>query len=385
MQATETATQRSAAPGQGQRIDALIDEARHNMTICNACRYCEGFCPVFPAMERRRAFSPEDLKYLANLCHNCSECFYACQYAPPHEFAVNVPQSLSKLRTESYRQYAWPGPLARLFDRNGLVTALALAFGVTLLLLIAIALNGGLAPLVSNQHGGDFYALIPHNVMVITFGSVALFVLLALGMGSANFWRESGEGARALGDGKSWRQALAETFALRHLHGHGKVGCTYPDGYHSHARRYFHHFTFYGFMLSFAATVTGTIYHYVFGWVAPYELTSLPKLFGTLGGIGLLIGPAGLLYLKLKRDENTGDGKQLGMDVAFIALLWLTGATGLALMLFRETSALGLLLVIHLGVVMSLFVTMPYGKFVHGLYRLAAVYRNALESRRQGH
>lgn len=367
-----------------QKIDALIEEARHNMTICNACRYCEGFCPVFPAMERRQVFSPEDLKYLANLCHNCSECFYACQYAPPHEFAVNVPQSLAKVRVESYRQYAWPGPLAKLFDRNGLLAALALTAGVTLLLLIATAFSGGLASLVSAQHGGDFYALIPNNVMAGTFGLVAMFVLLALVMGMSRFWRESGEGAQGLKDAQSWREALKETFSLQHLHGQGKVGCTYPDAYHSHWRRRFHHFTFYGFMLAFAATVTGTIYHYVFGWHAPYDFLSLPKLLGTLGGIGLLIGPAGLLYLKLVRDENTADVRQMGMDVAFIALLWLTGATGLGLMLLRETSAMGVMLVVHLGAVMALFLTMPYGKFVHGFYRLLAVYRNALERRRAG-
>ena len=326
-----------------QKIDAIIEETRNNMTICNACRYCEGFCPVFPAMERRRTFTPEDLKYLANLCHNCGECYYACQYAPPHEFAVNVPQSMAKLRVESYRQYAWPQPLARLFDRNGLLTALALAVGLTLILLIAIALNGDLSALVTTQHGGDFYELLPHNTLVVTFGSVSLFVLLALIMGMVRFWRESGEGVSGLSDAKSWQQALKETFSLQHLHGQGEVGCTYPDAYHSHWRRRFHHFTFYGFMLSFAA---------------------------------------GLLYLKLVRDETTADVRQMGMDVAFIALLWLTGLTGLSLMLLRETSAMGVMLVVHLGVVMALFLTMPYGKFVHGFYRLLAVYRNALERNR---
>ncbi|MCA8862761.1 MULTISPECIES: tricarballylate utilization 4Fe-4S protein TcuB [unclassified Halomonas] len=365
-----------------QKIDAIIEETRNNMTICNACRYCEGFCPVFPAMERRRTFTPEDLKYLANLCHNCGECYYACQYAPPHEFAVNVPQSMAKLRVESYRQYAWPQPLARLFDRSGLLAALALAVGLTLILLIAIALNGDLAALVTTQHSGDFYALLPHNTLVVTFGSVSLFALLVLIMGMVRFWRESGEGVSGLGDAESWQQALKETFSLKHLHGQEGAGCTYPDAYHSHWRRRFHHFTFYGFMLCFAATVTGTLYHYLFGWQAPYNFISLPKLFGTLGGIGLLIGPAGLLYLKLVRDKETADVRQMGMDVAFIVLLWLTGLTGLSLMLLRETSAMGVMLVVHLGVVMALFITMPYGKFVHGFYRLLAVYRNALERNR---
>ncbi len=223
-----------------QRIeiyDALVDEARNNMTICNACRYCEGFCPVFPAMERRQTFTPEDLKYLANLCHNCSECYYACQYAPPHEFGVNVPQSLAKLRAESYRQYAWPGPLARLFDRNGLFASLALAFGVTLLLFLSIFLNGGGSALLSGEHDGDFYALLPHNTLVTTFGGVALFVALAMVMGMARFWKESGQPVGALGEGPSWKEALKEAFSMKHLHGHGEKGCTYPDAYHSHWRR----------------------------------------------------------------------------------------------------------------------------------------------------
>ncbi|MBV8868009.1 MAG: CitB family transcriptional regulator, partial [Acetobacteraceae bacterium] len=59
-----------------------VREARREMEVCNACRYCEGFCAVFPAMELRREFSSGDLSYLANLCHNCRGCYYACQYAP---------------------------------------------------------------------------------------------------------------------------------------------------------------------------------------------------------------------------------------------------------------------------------------------------------------
>ena len=81
------------------------------LAICNACRYCEGYCAVFPALERRLAFDEGDVHYLANLCHNCGACLYACQYAPPHEFQLNFPRMLAQVRAQTYRKYAWPALL----------------------------------------------------------------------------------------------------------------------------------------------------------------------------------------------------------------------------------------------------------------------------------
>ena len=78
------------------------------MTICNACRYCEGYCAVFPALEKRRRFTPGDVVYLANLCHDCQDCYTACMYTAPHEFALNPPQAFAGLREDTYRRYAWP-------------------------------------------------------------------------------------------------------------------------------------------------------------------------------------------------------------------------------------------------------------------------------------
>src|SRR3954471_16756214 len=102
----------------------LLRQGEHVMTVCNACRYCEQYCPVFPAMEERRIFGAADLNYLANLCHNCGECLYACQYAPPHEFGINVPRTLAKIRLQSYEEYAWPRALGAAFHHNNLLTGL---------------------------------------------------------------------------------------------------------------------------------------------------------------------------------------------------------------------------------------------------------------------
>src|SRR5574343_501877 len=70
-------------------------EVARVLQICNACRYCEGFCAVFPAMTRRLEFAKADVHYLPNLCHNCGACLHACQYAPPHEFNLNVPKAMA--------------------------------------------------------------------------------------------------------------------------------------------------------------------------------------------------------------------------------------------------------------------------------------------------
>ena len=125
-------------------LSAPETEVARQMQICNACRYCEGFCAVFPAMTRRLEFGKADIHYLANLCHNCGACLHACQYAPPHEFAVNVPQAMALVRVQTYVDYAWPAALGKLYQRNGLTLSLALAAGLAIFLLLALALNGTL-------------------------------------------------------------------------------------------------------------------------------------------------------------------------------------------------------------------------------------------------
>lgn len=356
-------------------------EVARVMTICNACRYCEGFCAVFPAMTRRLEFPRDDVHYLANLCHNCGACLHACQYAPPHEFAVNVPRAMARVRLQTYTDYAWPRPFAGLYRRNALAVALALAAGLALFLLLALVLNG---TLVQPPLGGDFYAVFPHNLLVGLFGIVFLLAVAALGIGAARFWRQAPPGpvsAPAAGE------ATANALSLRYLDGGsdggggGTLGCHDEDDTPTRRRRIYHQLTFHGFLLCFAATCVATVYHYGFGWVAPYPPTSLPVVLGTLGGIGLLVGPVGLLRLNLRRHPEHGDPAQRGMDLGFIALLFLTSLSGLLLLVLRDTRAMAPLLAIHLGIVMALFLTLPYGKFAHAVYRCAALLKWAVERR----
>ncbi len=372
-------------------LNQLISEAKtqaeaevaRQMQICNACRYCEGYCAVFPAMTRRLEFNKADIHYLANLCHNCGACYHACQYAPPHEFAVNVPQSMAQVRAQTYADYAWPSAFGALYKRNGLTVAVSLAGGLALFLVLAVMMQGSLlhAPLA-----GNFYAIFPHNLLVGMFLPIFAFVILALSIGVRQFWKKvttQGIANELTGQISSIAaaEATSDMLKLKYLGGGHGEGCNNEDDAWTLWRKRFHHATFYGFMLCFASTSVATVYHYAFKWQAPYALTSLPVFLGTVGGIGLLIGPAGLLWLNLRRDPNTADLSQKPMDLGFIALLFLTSLTGLALMIWRDTSFLALLLAVHLGVVMALFVTLPYGKFAHGIFRSAALLKWAIEKR----
>jgi citrate/tricarballylate utilization protein len=355
-----------------------LREADRLMTVCNACRYCEGLCAVFPAMEMRRTFNDGDLTYLANLCHQCGACLPDCQYAPPHQFDVNVPATLAKLRNDSYAAYAWPGFLAGAFARNGLVVTVLAALGVAGFIIGFVGFADPAA--LWSAQAGDFYKAMPHEAMVALFGLVALYAVLAFVFSLRAFWRDiRGDGPRA--GIVAFGQALADTFTLRYLGG-GGAGCTSENEQPSARRRVYHHFTFYGFLACFAATSVATLYHYAYGWRAPYAFTSLPVLLGILGGIGLLIGPAGLFILARRRDHHLVDGARTGMDTAFIAMLFLTSLTGFLLMILRDSAAMGILLSLHLGVALGLFLSLPYGKFVHGLYRLLALIKYAAERRR---
>ncbi|MGH6816413.1 MAG: tricarballylate utilization protein TcuB, partial [Hyphomicrobiaceae bacterium] len=141
------------------------------MTICNACRYCEGLCAVFPAMEMRRTFADGDLTYLANLCHDCGACYDACQFAPPHEFAVNVPAALAAVRAESYRAHAWPRILSGLFARNGLAIAVVAASSVAGFMTAFAAIAAPAVLFGVHTGPGAFYKIMPHTAMVVLFGA----------------------------------------------------------------------------------------------------------------------------------------------------------------------------------------------------------------------
>jgi citrate/tricarballylate utilization protein len=384
LQTLEALTREAAALGANQPaarapVEAASpeDEVARVLQICNACRYCEGFCAVFPAMTRRLQFPTADVHYLANLCHNCGACLHACQYAPPHDFGVNVPRAMARVRTNTYAAYAWPAALGSLYRRNGLVLSIALALALALFLVMAA--SGTSDIFAARTDPSAFYAVFPHNLLVSMFLPVFAYAVLALALGVRRFWRATGEGQATT---PAVAEAAHNALTLKYLDGGHGDGCNEESDRFTLQRRRFHHFTFYGFMLCFASTSVATLYHYLLGIPAPYGFTSLPKLLGVTGGVALAVGTIGLLVYQLRRHVLQRAPEQRPMDLGFIGLLLLTAISGLALALSHGTSAMTLLLCLHLGAVMALFLTLPYGKFAHAVYRCAALLKWSIERRK---
>lgn len=347
------------------------DEARRQIEICNACRYCEGFCSVFPAMTRQKAFADGDLTHLANLCHNCRGCYYACQYIPPHEFALNIPAALAEVRTESWERLARPQALARAFQEKGVAMAGLLVASLAVFFWVLAAFRP--------ESGDGFYAHLAHNAMVAIFLPAFIAPLVLIGLSLRDYWRETGGGRIRFAD---LLKAGDMAGRMKNLNGGHGDGCNFENGDRfSQKRRIHHQLVMWGFLLCFAATSAGTIMHYVFAWPAPYPLWAPPKLLGVPGGIMMVIGTIGLGLMKLKADPELGAKRVWGGEMAFIMLLGVVAASGLALYAATGSALVGPLLALHLASVLTLFLLMPFSKMVHGFFRFTALVAEAGKNR----
>jgi citrate/tricarballylate utilization protein len=300
-------------------------------------------------------------------------------FTPPHEFAINIPKILAEARIETYQRWSWPGFLARAFKDRAItvVLAFAVAASVGVLSLLFIPMNGLFA---THTGPGAFYEVVPYIAMVIG-GLVLFFYAIAVWLrGGARFWSETRSVLYQPDGVKALASALTAALSLRYLRG-GGPGCFYPGERPSSVRRIYHSLTSWGLLSDFVATTLAFIYQDFFHRLPPYPLTSAPVIFGSVGGVALIVGTGGLIWFKCRSDRQPEGTGASGMDYVFLVTLGLTALTGMLTLIFRATAAMGSMLVLHLALIAALFVTAPYGKFVHIVYRSLALIRYEIEQR----
>jgi len=297
-------------------------------------------------------------------------------YSPPHEFAVNLPQIMSEVRLESYKAWSWPSFLAGSFRDIGKDIILA---SLSIGLIIALALTPVVPVRLFAVHlgPGSFYAVVPFLAMLLPALGLTLYGSAVWMIGGVRFWKDT-EGELPPIGFRVLAQTAADILNLTWLRGGGR-GCYYPKAHASQTRRLYHSLVYYGFLSAAVSTSLAAIYQDILHKLPPYSLTSAPVLFGSIGGVAIIVGVAGLVVLKATSDPKPSHSPSLGLDYLFLIILGLTALSGMFTLLFRESSAMGLILTLHLGLVAALFITVPYGKLVHALYRSLAILRHHLE------
>lgn len=361
------------------RPTEATEEAARVLQLCSACMYCDGYCAVFPAIAGKHRIPLADIGHIANLCHNCRGCWYACQYAPPHPFAVNLPQALAAARQQSFADFARPRRLATSFGRNARAVATVVG-AVTLVALVAVLLSVPAETLFAVQRGdGAFYRVVPWGVMSATAGLSFLWAIGALTASTRAFWR-------AIAPRKMQRKALRSALlpalhdivTLKNLGG-GGPGCNDVGEKFSRARRISHHVLVAGFLATVLSTLSAAVWHHAIGTPAPYPVLSLPVLSGTLGGVLMLVGIGGLASVEARADLAPSAAAEVRLNVVFLVVLALVTASGLAVLALRETALMGLTLTVHLGLVTGFFLVLPASKMVHAPFRAAALLRAAID------
>ncbi|MGH3249081.1 MAG: tricarballylate utilization 4Fe-4S protein TcuB [Trebonia sp.] len=359
-------------------FDGLFVEASRQLTICNACRYCEGYCAVFPALERLPEITSGDVTHLADLCHDCRDCYTACMYAPPHEFAVNVPAALSAVRRRTYDEYRprlpWVGGRV---SRRAAMLAAGLAAVALLALLGVLAGGTGGVP-------GSPYRVIAYPALLLAVGLPAVWSVLVMAGSAVRYWRDTG--GRGLVSPGALLSALRQAASLRNLRG-GGADCAYPTDEPSAARRRLHGLVAWGLVACACSTVAAAISQDLAGDPPPYPVASAPVLLGVIGGAGMVLGCAGLLLLRRAAGQANAvpgapleDAALARRGYALLAGLLLLAVTGLLTLVLRDTAAFGPVLAVHLAAVVACFAIAPYTKFMHVIYRFLALVHDGAES-----
>lgn len=297
-------------------------------------------------------------------------------FAAPHEFAINIPQILAEARVATYERYSWPRIFARAF-RGALGTFATVLGAIAIVAALVFATAGREGMFGVHTGPGAFYRVVPFLGLVVPALAVTLYGLVVVAAGMLEFAKDIRTGPGAFG-WRALRTATVQALTLHYLKG-GGAGCSYPRERGSSARRVLHGFVFWGFAAAFVATVLAAVMQDVLGILPPFPILSAPVLFGTAGGVLLVAGCTGLIALKARSDPAPAYGPMTSMDYAFLVTLDAVAITGLLTLFFRETGAMGVLASLHLGVLAGLYVTAPYGKFVHFVYRYLALVERAIE------
>jgi quinone-modifying oxidoreductase subunit QmoC len=352
--------------------EELLKRGGETAARCYQCATCSSVCELAPAdapfPRRQMLWTQWGLadRLAADpavwLCHQCNDCTAHC---PRDARPGDVLQTVRSLVVEGL---AYPRALGRLVANAR--STWPILFGVPILFWLALLGVSGLLQPPANFHA--YEQIVPHAMLYAVFFPIAGLVALAAFVSGRRYWRAMGE---AVPRSRSFLSGLWATTV--DISTHTRFGSCGTARF----RRMGHLLLFWGFVGAAVTSALLIVAIYLQGYEMPLPLLHPYKLLGNVSALALLIGGGILVFTRLTDRDRAGSST--AFDSFFTAVVTLVIATGVLVELARLVTAStpGLavgLYVLHLGVVTTLFVTFPYSKFAHMLYRtLAMVHEQA--------
>ncbi len=369
-------------------LGRILREGGEDVKKCFQCATCSVVCELsrggrpFPRKEMIWAQWGLKDRLMADpdvwLCHQCSDCSTHC---PRGARPADV---LAAIRKETILHYAVPGFIARWVNEPRYLPLVliipAVLLGLTLLTRDALGGAMGIAPEVVPGEAGEHWEyahMFPHWLLIGFFMFFSGVAALAAVVGVVRFWSAMrAADARAAGSPPAGSLGASIVRVIKEVFAHQKFKqCT------AHQSRYLAHLgVFYGFMGLLIVTLWAVVVLYVFKplspetFVYPFAFLNPMKIVANLSTVALIVGCALMIRDRMARSGN--QGASTSFDWMFLWLLLAVVLTGVMVegLRYAELKSLGYTVYfVHLLLVFSLLIYLPYSKFGHVVYRFVAL------------
>lgn len=360
-------------------INEVIGLGGGDLKKCYQCATCGVVCPIspdnkpFPRKEMVAASWGLKEKLVGSadiwLCHNCGDCSTMCpRGAKPGDV-------LAAIRSYAIQEYAQPKFLSKMANDPKKLPQL---IGLSAVVIFVVGM-------ILNILGLDMFHLIPggdkivhshfvHHAMVdIIMIPTFFFAIGVFFLGLVRFVGDIHKDAMANGktnkpkiDPKAFIESLIRV--IPEIFKHKK----FAECGENEERAVSHMMVFYGFVALFIVTNVFFFTLYVLQVHGPYSQLNPVKWLANVGGVALVIGATLMIKERMAKADQVSSYK----DWYIIGLALALGVTGMLTEMTRLGGAAGLsyfMYYIHLMAIWIFFITLPFTKFAHIVYRTVAM------------
>jgi quinone-modifying oxidoreductase subunit QmoC len=355
--------------------DELARRGAAEAARCFQCATCTGVCdlatPEMAFPRRQMLWAQWGLadRLAADpaiwLCHQCNDCTTRC----PRD--ARPGDAIQAMRSLAIEELGAPRFMARLVGQARVTWPLLLGLPIVFWAVFIQAVNGFAVPALPLSYS----AVVPQWMIYAVFLPAFAFAIAAAAVGARRCWAAWGRGASRQG---SLLGGLGG--AALEILGHRRFATCSA----ARPRRLGHLLLVWGFLGALATTTLLGVAMDLLGVRTPLPQLHPIKLLGNASAVLLVVGLAWLLVHRATRPETAGRSR--AFDHFFLGLVVLVVVSGVGAEVARAIlpagPALGIY-VVHLGAVLSLFLTFPFSKFAHALYRTLAMAHQRLASERR--